>query len=259
MGGPSSGRHKATTEGSTMSGTEIATRNPLQTIVALTPAQMAESQGLLQQWCDDKLKEIEEDRLEFGVQEDAAKAYGFDVSAIRRRLSKLRAKREFYEKVKAAVDAGYVVVPNFPITIFAIRTTKDAPSGHDSSSREDGLTDIRQHATLGPAGDGQYVSEWPATQTERDTFTRDGKEVVEFNRYALEFKDVRFPVSLVKPQVLEATGEAMKKLIFDEIGLVSDNPRGDPIVIGRIRERGVRFGGKEVSFFIAWWLDLASL
>jgi hypothetical protein len=244
-----------------MAGTEIATTAPapVRTIAATTPEDMARAQVQVLAWCDDKLKQIEEDRLEFGVMEDAARGAGFDIQAIRRRLSKLKPKREFYEKIRAAVEAGYVIVPNFPITLFAIRTTKESPTGSDTDRHKYGLSDLGQNPSLAPAGEGQNVNPWPATETEnvgrRNQET--GKDEDYFYRRATEFKDVAFPVAIVKPQIIEATGEALKKLIFDEIGIVRDSTHGDPIVIGRIRERGR--GGKEISFFVAWWLDLADL
>ncbi len=246
-----------------MSGTEIATIVPtrIRTIAATTPDEMVQTQAHLTAWCDHKLAEIADDKLEFGCMEDAAAKHGFDVGGIRRRLGKLKAKREFYEKIRAAVQAGYVIVPNFPINVFAIRTTREEPTGTCEASSRYGLSDLGQAPSLAPVGEGKNVSPWPITETD-NTGRRNpdtGKEEDRFYRYATEFKDVAFPVAIVKPQIIEATGEALKKLLFDEVGIVRDSAKGDPIIIGRIRERGVRGGGKEVSFFVAWWLDLDTL
>jgi len=245
-----------------MTGTEIATLDPprIRTIAATTPDEMVHTQAQLVAWCDQKLAEISDDKLEFGCMEDAAAKHGFDVGGIRRRLGKLKAKREFYEKVREAVQAGYVIVPNFPINVFAIRTTKSEPqSNPQESTHKYHLDDMGQAATLSPAGEGKNVNPWPETATYETSLVRDGKPVDGFRREVLAFKDVAFPVAIVKPQIIEATGEALKKLIFDEVGIVRNSAQGDPIIIGRIRERGVRSGGKEVSFFIAWWLDLDTL
>lgn len=67
---------------------------------------------------------------------------------------------------------------------------------------------------------------------------------------------------MAKPQIMEATGQAMAAKIFDELGILPDpKPKKDPMIIGTIIDpRGVY--GRErrrVSFIIAWHLNVRDL
>ena len=58
-----------------------------------------------------------------------------------------------------------------------------------------------------------------------------------------------FPVSAIKPVVLEATDIAMADKIFDTLHIAR---RGDPFILGTIKGENY----SELTFFVAWFLDL---
>lgn len=64
----------------------------------------------------------------------------------------------------------------------------------------------------------------------------------------------RFPV---KPQIIEATGRALSKKIFDWLGVAPSYRAVDPMVIGCIKHWKKHQG--PLHFFVAWWLDTDTL
>jgi hypothetical protein len=73
-----------------------------------------------------------------------------------------------------------------------------------------------------------------------------------------EFEDVEFPMTLVKPQVLDATAKAMARKIFDQIGVLPNRrAKGDPILVGLIIPPHRRH--EPLTFFISWWLNTNDL
>ena len=128
-------------------------------------------------------------------------------------IVRMKQRITYYEKIKAAVDAGYLLVPNCPIDVLAVHTA---------------LTD---GTTITGA---RYVS---------------GDD-----------DEVEFPVARVKAAVLAAIQRAMVRRLFDEIGTVQNAQTSagrDPMVVGRLL--GPNGRGRCTTFFIAWWLDTASL
>jgi hypothetical protein len=154
--------------------------------------------------------------------------------------------------MKAALEAGYVIVPNFPIDIFAIRTKRETPIGQE----KDYSWAIHDQKSERPAlGEGEYFDSKPSVVHEEYTVNKDGKELTKHRYYPEAFLPVDFPVKLVHPQVLDATGRAMALKAFDELGILpSRRAKGDPMIIGQIIHK--KTGGKEtrVSFLVAWWL-----
>jgi hypothetical protein len=104
-------------------------------------------------------------------------------------------------------------------------------------------------------GQGVNVSPIPTKykreETEVDKAT--GKEQKTQTWYADDYQDIAFPMIAVKPKVLEATQRALALKVFDQLGLVGPQRRGDPIMVGRIVNPVYR--DKVVTFFVAWWLD----
>ena len=159
-----------------------------------------------------------------------------------------------YEKLKAAVEAGYVIVPNFPIDVFAVRVQRAKQPEKTSDSRWGGFN---ARPELLPAGAGRYVDDKLLYRDESYTETIDGKEKHIRSYVTDDYDHVDFPVRLVKPAILQATQRAMALRVFDQMGTVENQVGRDPIVVGRLLDpRGNR---RCVTFFVAWWLDTASL
>lgn len=234
------------------------------TVMALRPEQMRPAQEALVVWADERLRALNNDLAEQERNRDGAAATPFSgqLAAWRAQINKTKRVITFYEKIREALDAGYIVVPDFPIEVFAIRTDAAKPVGEETS-HEWGRPVFEQHAKLLPAGQGKYVSPRPTVEHGEDRKEKNaaGHEIVWRDWWATEFREVAIPARLVRPEILDATNKALMLKVFDEIGLVGA-PKRDPIIVGRIldpRDPHNWINRKRVTFFIAWWLDTRAI
>lgn len=226
------------------------------TLVALTPADIVPAQANLIDWCERKILAVKGELADLETNLELATEHGWKHQSVAATLNRTQKRITYYEKVKAAVEAGYLIVPNFPIDVFAVRVqrSKQAEKVHESQ-----WGGFPAHGERLPAGEGRYVNERVTYRDE--SYTKklpDGKETHVHQYVTDDYDDVAFPVIAVKPAILAATQRAMALKIFDEVGLVENQrKRSDPIVVGRLLDP--RGGDRRVTFFIAWWLDTASL
>lgn len=237
-------------------------------VVATNQQEMASAQRQLIAWADQKVVDISVEMAELDQNLNLAKKNKLNTSRIQRNIAKLEKKRQFYEKAKAAFEEGYVLVPNQEMDVFLVRTSRNLPpcAKQDNSTtftespRIPFVPDIQSNR---PAlGDGKNVSNRPETtysQVYKEGFSKDGKQI--YNRYAwaTDFNDViDFPFDLAKPQVVELTTRAAALKIFDELGVLPQTRKGDPMVLGKIFiKEGWR--RKEMTFLVAWFVDTRGL
>lgn len=224
------------------------------TLVALTPADMAPAQAALAEWCDRKIASLELEFSDLQENHEVMNRAGLSQKGIVPALNRMGKLIAYYEKIKAAVAAGYLIVPNFPIDVFAVRVKRAKQPEGTYESKWGGFV---AHPELLPAGTGRYVDDKVEFRDESFTEQIDGKEKHIRQFVTGDYNDVAFPVIAVKPTVLTATTRAMALRIFDEIGTVENRSGRDPIVVGRLIDpRGNR---RVTTFFIAWWLNTADL
>lgn len=250
----------------TIDSTAVATAEVVQpvedgqlVVIAERPAEMATAQANLIVWASQKVAAVKRELDGANESLAQASACGLRLDGIRRVVRNLALSVSYYEKVHAALELGYCLVPNFPGDVVAIRTDCDLPGGRIAQNWRPGR-ELDQIADQLELGDGKYVSPTP-TFWKEDEFEINGKGERVFKRRwweAKEFRDVALPVKFMKPRLLEATQAAMAAKVFDEICTV-DGPRGrkksDPLIIGRV------LGPKEVmlSFLIGWFIDTRDL
>jgi hypothetical protein len=174
-------------------------------------------------------------------------------------LDRMSKKVTFWDKIEAALNDGFVILPNFELNVFAIRTDAKKPRGAMTNSRYQ--NNFFQTAKLLPAGKGRYVSPAP-TVMEQTSQISDGKGGTKelYSAWPTTFDDVDFPVVMAKPALMTAAGNAMTAKVFDEIGVAVDSRHsgrrsGDPVLIGRIRNPS----GPDVSFYLGWYFDPSEL
>lgn len=228
------------------------------TVMATSPAEMEGAQRSLILWCARKIQATKEELAEAKEQLEIARQNKWNTSAWSRQALKHERRGEFYRKIKSALEAGYYIVPPFPLDIFAIRTDRVNPERKDSEYRDN----HNQKALSLPEGQGRYVDPKPIRQGYIDKRKKaDGtiRDVTMY--YAREFASVDFPFKLAKPEVLGATAKAMALKIFDRLGVLPAFRAADPIVCGQILYPDQpRYGEpKTVTFFVAWWLDTKTL
>lgn len=223
-------------------------------LVALTPADMPEQQAKLAAWCDRKIANLERELGHWTALMEEAAAGGFKHASYSNGANRTTKRITYYEKIKAAVEGGYLIVPNMPTTTFAVRVKRAKPP-----RKEHGYDGIPAAAELLPAGEGRYVDD--TVFTESETYpAKDyaGKDVERTRYFSTDFDDeVDFPLQGVMPIVLRATRRAMALKLFDQLGVVRNDGGRDPIVVGQLLDpAGNR---KLTTFFIAWWLNTATL
>ena len=232
------------------------------TVLALTPAQMRPAQEGLIAWAQEKLRALnaEADEQDRAMEDAARFPFSNQRAQWARELNKTTKTIAYYDKIRQALEAGYIIVPDFPVDVFAVRTKTETPTGSYTASypRREG-TAFTQQAKALPPGEGRYVSDDVRGEGE-EVKTKDaqGREVTKYRYTASEFRDVAIPARLVRPEILDATHRALLLKVFDEVGLVGQ-PRQDPIIVGKIIDPRDKYKQRRVSFFIAWWLDTATL
>jgi len=236
---------------------------PQMELVALAPSDLLAAQTNLVNWCDAKTRSLHTEIADLRENLRIAKESKWRTAGLQSALNRAKRRVMFYDKIKAAVAAGYLIVPNFPVDVFAVRVSRDAPKGLSRTSTWG--RGLQASAEQLPVGDGRYVSN-AVSETDRSYTeqTPDGKKkeitYITGDEYV---EEIGFPVQAVRPVVMDATQRAMALRIFDQIGLVANGgreyvqQRGDPIVVGRLIDP--RGNGRMVTFFVAWWLNTRDL
>lgn len=218
-----------------------------QQLVALSASDMPVVQESILEWCDLQIKRTKLELLDAKENFVNAQQHKWKSSPFKNLVRKLEKRIEYYKKVKVAIKEDYVIVPNFPIDIFAIRTKAKTPRYYESGSYWE---DFLQSSQSLPQDEGKYKDAVPKV----GTVEKDDKRIF----YPEEFKaDIAFPVTAVKPHVLEATQKAMALKLFDEIGIVRQSSGRDPIVCGIIKNPARPY--HQLTFFIAWFINYTDI
>lgn len=236
-----------------------------QHLVALTPAELPGTQAALGDWCLQKMRSLGQEYRELSENLAIAKKNRWSRGGLITAVRRVKGRIQYYRKIRVAVQAGYLIVPNFPIEVIAVRVSRNAPARKEG--RWDSDVNTAQPELL-PPGAGRYVDGVTFTQdaSYNRTDPQTNKSELVRRRASAEFDpDIDFPVIGVKPIIMEATARAMALKVFDRIGVAnhsgqtrsSRQRKADPIIIGQLidpKYKG-RWNEKVVSFFVAWWLD----
>lgn len=233
-------------------------------LCARNTEEMNQSRQQLAQWLGAKIRAVKADAEELAQARDMAIKQKWGNVTLKRHADIATKRLAFYEKVRSAVDAGYTIVPNFPVDLFAIRVNKANPPGlRYSKDRDYQRFDVPPVPVKALAeGEGRYVDSTQLGKTSERELLNEKKE--QFTRYYFDvtnYQGVEFPISCARPVVMQATAEAMALKVFDAIGICPQrNVRQDPLIIGQIhRKRGGYMGPQIVSFLIVWHIDLNTL
>lgn len=235
-------------------------------LVAHTPAEMRVANEYLVAWCDRKIDALSKEAADLTENIAIAAKRKWATTPLERARNRVAKQVTFYEKIRAAVQAGYCILPDFPIDVFAIRTSRQAPRENLTRGHGSGSQPNVQETNAPDIGEGVYVS--PTARTKSRTLPNPAatsqtpewqKKITE--RWAAAFQDADFPFKLAKPRILEATDRAMALNVFDELGVLPARPQADPMVIGRIvcRDGSARWQRKTLSFLVTWFLDTRDL
>ena len=197
--------------------------------------------------------------LEGGAQHTERGTFGS--KALESAMVRERKHLTFLDKVAAALRAGYTLMPNLNLTLLAVRTDRGVPTGlaEERYRGRPSALDIKARAL--PAGEGRYVSPEPELESWTEQRGTEGKDQHQVTVYqASAHAPVDVPIALVKPELAAALEDALRGKLFDEIGIVQDNARRDPLLVGRILDPRARaYDRRGLSFFLGWWFNPAVL
>lgn len=198
--------------------------------------------------------------------EAAGRHPGLSADAAKRIARKAEQRLAFVTKVRAALEAGYLIVPNFRSDPIAVRVKATRTHGHQPQTQNQYRPPrpFNEKPDVLAVGEGRYVSAQPNSQSYRND-SRQGQPDHWITYPTTLEPEVTLPAAFVKTSVVERTGAALEKKIFDEISVTADwsgtsgnanwqaNVKGDPMVVGRIIDKSRP--NHVLSFLIAWFLD----
>lgn len=236
---------------------------PVEDVVVLArnPQEMLRAQEGLVQWAIQKVALEKAALEEFQENYRLAKELKHRTTPWKRQVQLAEGRVLYYTKFKEALEHGYCIVPSFDdvIQIIAVRTDKKV-SNRVVSGR---YSADNVSPTYLPSGDGNYVNPVPmmSTWTEEEKNPTNGNTYRKSYTKAVCHGKVDFPMRLIKPQILQDLGEAMKLKIFDDFGILPPTSRRsrDPMVVGRVRQKVGPYSYLTVTFLITWWIDTRSL
>lgn len=235
---------------------------PPMPLVALTPGELVAAQTSLKDWCSQKLAYAKEAFDDAQTNLAHARKAKWKMSSFQNRVTEATRLVIFYEKVQATLEAGYLIIPNFPVDLFAVRVDSRWPKGHWNWTTSEWSADQIQPPIALPAGEGEYKSRHAVVESKKEfgKYANGESYSTELYRPA-EFREVEFPVTVAKPKIIEATERAMALRMFDQLGLIGQQhaskyaPRADPIVVGQLIDPRSKYRDKKLTFFIAWWFN----
>lgn len=253
---------------------------PQTYFIATSGEEMVRAQSGLTAWVTQRLAQAKGDLSDARLAYNAAVERKWAAGALKRQMERARHLVTYYQKMVAALEAGYVLVPEFPIDVFAIRTSKERPRESEQVAKGGNYGGSPEvHGEMLPIGEGDYKS----SKAERlshfshraNATDYQGKEIIENGKVKTEamykwtndaFRDVTFPLVAAKLEVMSPTAAAMALKVFDEIGISvkgSANARtrtGDPLIIGAIHSAGATVWSRRTChFLIAWFVDTRAL
>lgn len=236
--------------------------------VAVNATEMQQSTTQIRSFVETKVASLANEVSELSAALAVAVKNKWATNTYRSQLKKVEYRHMYYSKLVTALDAGYTLVPNMEVDIFAIRTNRthwpkwkgnSGTSHYSYSSASPRVPDETE--VVMPVGKGEYRS---PTQMfhEQNRKTKEGdKDLYHVHQVCDGYADIEFPFAAAHSVVMDATSRAMAMRIFDRIGIVPQTGRklrGDPIILGQIvRKEG--YTTKIASFLLAWHLDVRTL
>ena len=234
----------------TLESVQQETGSPI--LVARNQMEMQRANQALASWVHQKLKVLKSDKKELEGELGIAQRNKWRTTSFKRLIVQAANQITYYGKIVKAVEAGYAVIPDMQMTVFAVRTDDSEPAPNQSRWKDQNVVFAYQlHAKL-PEGEGEYVG----TEADRNysfSYEKDGKRIVMYKN--TDFRAIAFPLIAAKQTLMNVASEAMQLKVFDEIGVAPPHGRAkDPVLIGTVR------GPKGTcNFILAWFLDLRRL
>ncbi len=237
--------------------------NPIN-VTATEPAAMVAAQGKLIAWTVAKIAKTQAEAVELQDIYTNAVEKKWKSEPLKKHVNLAKNRVTYFEKILAALQAGYYIVPTFEIDVFAVRTDRQNPTS-TTSEYQSGVKNISP-AYWCRVGDGRYVDPQPYISEGKDEVQqRDGTKKLVSHYWASGIDEtIEFPMAMARVEVMDATKNAMDQKVFDEFGICPSRKvrNKDPMIIGRIadpRNFSNTWMRKYTQFMVAWHLNTGVL
>lgn len=217
-------------------------------LAAISPSELQTAQQGVASHCEQKLLALHGELKEARATLEQAKKRKWNSKPFQSQVRRVIRKMEYFGKIQAAVQKGYLIIPDvWNGDIFAVRVK-------DKEKVRWTQWNTSKVATQKLAiGEGEYV-DYQGIEHSHMVTDENGKKKREIYNVEAD-SEIDFPVSIVHPAVIEATDIAMADKIFDQMKIARHG--GDPFILGEICNPSTNY--KSVCFFVAWFLDVNRL
>lgn len=236
-------------------------------LIASDPQELVDAQRSLIVSVDAKIQLAIKYARESHDMVETMKAARLSIATAKAMHKRATSRVVYLKNIKAALEAGYVMMPDIDGEIIAIRSDRKTPSPAARQHRKGGwrnsvissVPDERSSGLL--AGEGRYISPRQKVDISHARIPGNSGERDEYTAHAVSLCD---PDGLhrrfVRPEVISRTAGAMQRRIFDEIVTVRPAQTRhrcslDPIVLGRIIDKETK---RCSAFPVAWFVEPAT-
>ena len=223
--------------------------------IAVGPEGIPGLQAQLLEWAKAKLVEVQAEHKDMAEAHQHAKERKWKASALLTAANKALKRVQFYEKVVAAIEDGYMLFPPIDnIDLIAVRVINENHSGSDFVDVPSYWSTPGQYQTesdFPPVGEGSYKHPLRRWSRSGSKFKDDkgNEKQTWFSKDLMD--DPEFPLVMARSQCIDATTAAMERKFFDDIAIYPARARKDPVIIGRIHDPK----GRILNFLISWRVD----
>lgn len=227
---------------------------------ARNQTEMSKAQEALVAWAEAKVRLLKKELKEVNENLQIATKRKWKKEPWERQVTKAAKKLTFYEKIEAALKAGYVIIPDMNVDLFAIRTTRKSAKENKTKGQWNRPRD--QQTNSPPLGEGRYVTPqgeqvWANEVKKHEPGKAPEYEIARWVEGHDE--EIDFPFRMAKPAILTATADAMAGKFFDEMGVLPQfRVQADPVVVGRITHKD-GYHTRRFNFLVVWFIDTREL
>ena len=225
-------------------------------VTATEPEEMRLCQDALIDWCKRKIALMEREAKDAEQNFEHAIKSHWKAEPFKRMADMFAKRVVFYGKMMKALEAGYHIIPNMPLQLFAVRTDRKNPN-RTIVKWESDVPNTESQAL--PESEGQWVNPAPLVRQVPDE-DENQKPILKWQATSIN-EDIEFPIAMAKPQIMAATSRAQAIGVFDQLGILMEGSRGDPMIIAQIRDPRPKVYGRSklVSFLVGWHIDTRTL
>jgi len=169
-------------------------------VTAENADEMGQCQEALIRWCVAKVADMRHQFKEFNEAFKHAVKRKWKSDTLKRHAVLAEKRAGFYERVLIALKEGYQIIPDLPVTIFAIRTDRKKPATmyeyHKLHHDWQPNADKSQEPKALPAGEGEYKNPLPTVLCDNKGKKLDekGNMLRCWSTWADKWQDIEFPI-----------------------------------------------------------------